>query len=127
MSGSFSSAMPNLLSYLWPNLFGNKLDVSFVGGWSYWEALGYLGLVPLALMLFGAITLPWRRSVPLLIPIAAGLVFALGSHSTLFEWFVTIAPGSDLFRAAGRYCLLVTLFGSLLAGMGVGLGWRRRK
>jgi hypothetical protein len=115
-AGSFSSAVPNLLSYLWPNLFGNKVDAPFVGGWSYWESLGYLGLVPTALIAFGALALPWRRSIPALALIALGTVLALGSRSWLFEWFVAIAPGSDLFRAAGRYCLLATLFGALLAG-----------
>jgi len=118
-AGSFSSALPNLLSYVWPNLFGNKVDASFVGGWSYWESLGYLGLVPLALMVFGTVALPWRRSVPLLVLIAAGVLLALGSRTAVFEWFVAVAPGSDLFRAAGRYCLLATLFGSLLAGLGL--------
>jgi len=118
-AGSFSSALPNLASYVWPNLFGNKVDAPFVGDWSYWESLGYLGLVPLALIAFGAIALPLRRSVPALVLIAAGLVLSLGSRTPLFEWFVAIAPGSDLFRAAGRYCLLATLFGALLAGEGL--------
>jgi hypothetical protein len=116
-AGSFASAPANLLSYVWPNLFGNKVDAPFVGGWSYWESLGYLGLATLALIAFGAVALPWRRSVPALAVIAIGLVLALGSQTPLFEAFVAIAPGSDLFRAAGRYCLLVTLFGSLLSGL----------
>jgi hypothetical protein len=116
-AASFSSAPPNLLSYLWPNLFGNKVDAPFAGGWSYWESLGYLGLATLALIAFGAAALPWRRSVPALAVIAIGALLALGAHTPLFKVYVAIAPGSDMFRAAGRFCLLTTLFGAFFSGL----------
>ncbi|MFO8073974.1 MAG: YfhO family protein [Polyangia bacterium] len=118
-AASFSSAPPNLLTYLVPHLFGNKVDAPFVGGWSYWESLGYLGLAPLALITFALAALSPRRTLPALIVAALGLVLSLGNHTPLFDLYLVVAPGADLFRAPGRFCLLATLFGSLLAAQGL--------
>ena len=114
-NASFSSAPANMLTYLLPNLYGNNIDAPFVGSWSYWESLGYLGLVPLALMLLSAAILPWRRFLPAFAVCVAGAVLALGSHTPAFELYLKMIPGADLFRSPGRFCLLVTMFGPLLA------------
>ncbi len=118
-AASFSSAPPNLLTYLAPHLFGNKVDAPFVGSWSYWESLGYLGLAPLALIAFAAAALPPRRTLPALIVSALGLALSLGAHTPLFDLYLAVAPGADLFRSPGRFCLLATLLGSLLAAQGL--------
>jgi hypothetical protein len=115
-AASFSSVPPNILTYLVPNLFGNRVDVPFVGGWFYyWESLGYLGLVPVALVLYGLIALPFRRWFPAMVLIVIGLILSLGAHTPLFKLYLALVPVADLFRSPGRFCLLVTLFGSLLA------------
>ncbi|MDD5309867.1 MAG: YfhO family protein [Deltaproteobacteria bacterium] len=114
-NASYSSAPANLLTYLLPNLFGNNVDALFLGDWSYWEALGYLGLAPLALAILGVAVLPWRRVVPAVAVALAGLVLALGAHTPVFGLYLDVIPGADLFRSPGRFCLLVTLFCSLLA------------
>jgi hypothetical protein len=113
-SSSFSSAPANLLSYIYPNAFGNMVEVPFIGSWSYWESLGYLGVVPLPLLLICFILLPWRSYSAALVVIICGLVLALGVNTPLFELYFRFAPGADLFRSPGRFCLLVALFGSLI-------------
>ena len=114
-AASFSSAPINLLSYGLPNLFGNRVEAPFVGDWSYWESLGYIGLIPLLLVLVAPVALPKHRAWPGIIVITASLVVALGAHTPLFDIYLSLIPGADLFRSPGRFCLLVTLLGSLLA------------
>jgi hypothetical protein len=118
-AASFSSAPANLLTYLVPHLFGNQAEAPFVGSWAYWESLGYLGLAPLVLAAFALAALPWRHTLPLLIVIASALVLSLGTHTPLFEPYVALVPGADLFRSPGRFCVVATLFGALLAAQGL--------
>lgn len=123
-AGSFGTAPINLATYVWPSLLGNRVDAPYIGSWTdydvtYWEALSYIGLVPLAMAMFALFALPWRRSVPLAVVIVGATALAMGNQAPFIDWFTAVAPGADKFRAAGRYCLLATLFGSLLAGMGL--------
>ncbi len=110
----WSSAPANLLTFLLPNLFGNQVDVRFIGDWGYWESLGYLGLVPLSLMALGVATISWRRTLPLLLVMCGALGVALGSHTPLFDLYLKVIPGANLLRSPGRYTILVTLLGSFL-------------
>ncbi len=118
-AASFSSAPVNLLTYLWPHLFGNKVDALFAGNWSYWESLGYLGLAPLFLAPIGTLAIGWRRALPAVLLCAIGLVLTLGAHTPFFAIYLKIVPGAELFRSPGRFCFLVTMFGALLAGHGL--------
>jgi hypothetical protein len=118
-AASFASAPANLLTYLLPNLFGNRVDVPAMGDWSYWESLGYLGLAPLALVGCMIALRPWRRWLAAVVVASFGLLLALGAHTPVLRGWVAIAPGAELFRAAGRYCVLATLFGALLAAEGL--------
>jgi hypothetical protein len=113
-AASFSSAPANLLTYLLPNLFGNKVDAPFAGDWSYWESLGYLGVAPLFLVIAAHGLLPLRQTLPKTAVILVSLVLALGAHTPIFDVYLAIVPGADLFRSPGRFCVLVTLFGGLL-------------
>jgi hypothetical protein len=118
-ASSFSSAPANLLTYVLPNLFGNRVDVPAMGDWAYWESLGYLGLAPLALVVFAIAARPWRRWAAAAVVATLGVLLALGVHTPLLRAWLAVAPGADLFRAAGRYCVLATLFGALLAAEGL--------
>ncbi|HUT77996.1 MAG TPA: YfhO family protein, partial [Polyangia bacterium] len=118
-AASFSSAPANLLTYVVPHLFGNQADAPFVGSWSYWESLGYLGIAPLLLAAFAVAALPWRRTLPAAAVVALALVLSLGTHTPLFEPWVKLVPGADLFRSPGRFCLVATLLVSLLAAQGL--------
>ena len=113
-ASSWSSAPANLLTFLLPNLFGNRVDARFVGDWGYWESLGYLGLVPLSLIALGVATLCWRRTLPLLLVMCGALAVGLGSHTPLFDLYLKVIPGAELLRSPGRYTILVTLLGGFL-------------
>jgi hypothetical protein len=114
-AASFSSAPINLLSYLFPHFFGNRVDAPFIGDWSYWESLGYIGIIPLMLIAAAPGLLTWRRIAPEMAVIAIALLLALGAHTPVFDLYLRLVPGSDMFRSPGRFAILVALFGGLLA------------
>ena len=118
-AASFSSSPANLLSFLWPNAFGNMVDAPFIGDWAYWESLGYFGLAPLGLAIYALAVLPLRRTLACLLTAILGIVLCLGNHTPLFAMYAAIVPGADLFRAAGRYVVLAPLFFGLLAALGM--------
>src|SRR5262249_31778474 len=60
-ASSFAPPPWNLLTYLCPQLYGNWVDVPCFGSWSYSEAMGSLGLVPLVLAAASPALLPARR------------------------------------------------------------------
>jgi hypothetical protein len=123
---SFASHPTNLITYLLPDFFGNHLERQFVGGWPFWDALGYLGIVPLAVCVVGLGALPWRRWIPAAVVTLAALVIALGDRTPLFQLYLALVPGADLFRTPARFCLLVALFGSLLPALALGAWLDRR-
>jgi hypothetical protein len=122
-AASFASAPQNLLTNVVPDLFGNRVDAPFVGAWSYWESLGYVGLVPLALTLLCVTSLPWRRWLPAALVVALALAVGMGRHTPLFDAWLALVPGAGLFRAPGRLALLATWLLGLLAALALE-GWR---
>lgn len=116
-AASFSSAPANLWTYLIPDLFGNRFDAPHIGAWSYWESLGYVGLLPLGLVLFACVVLPWRRWLPAALVMGLALLVAQGAHTAFFRFYLMLVPGAELFRAPGRACLLVTWLAGWLAAM----------
>jgi hypothetical protein len=117
---SFASHPTNLITYLLPEFFGNHLEHQFVGSWPFWDSLGYLGIVPLALCAAGLSALPWRRFVPAALVAGVALVIGFGDRTPVFELYLALVPGADLFRTPARFCLLVALFGSLLSALALG-------
>ncbi|MEE9384308.1 MAG: YfhO family protein [Nannocystaceae bacterium] len=113
-ASSYASAPQNLATYLIPTLFGGGHDHPFVGSWAFWESLGYLGLVPAFCLLTAPLFLHWRVWVPTAIVLALATALSLGLATPLFEPYVAIVPGADMFRSPGRFVLLTTLFGSFL-------------
>jgi hypothetical protein len=125
-ASSYSSAIANLLCFIFPNLFGNIVDAPFVGSWSFWESLGYLGLVPLVFIVVAVVALPWRRYAPALLVALGALALSMGTHTPLFRLYLSLVPAAELFRSPGRFTLLATLFGSLVAAQALD-AWLREK
>ncbi len=115
-AAGFASSPINLVTLVWPNFFGNFVESAFFGHWAYWESLAYLGLVPLVLLAAAPMVMPWREWLPAAAVAVLGLVLSVGAATPLFEGFARLVPGAGLFRGAGRYVLLFTLFGAMLAG-----------
>ncbi len=116
-AASFSASPSSLVTYLFPGYFGNRVDTPFKGDFAYWESVGYIGILPLLLVIAGAAALPFRKVFPAAAVIVTALILAMGAHTPLFDLYLTVVPGAKLFRSPGRFALLVALFGGLVGAM----------
>ena len=88
----------------------------------YTEFVAYVGLIGLALALFGAWAGRHTRdrawTFGLLFTLL-GLFLAAGRWNPLYYLLYKLVPGFDLFRAPARWMMLYTLGMAVLAGIGV--------
>ncbi len=94
------------------------------------EAVAYLGLVPLILAGWG-LRRNDRRTWFLVFVILAGLLFALGGATPLFELIYRFVPGMSYVRTPARVVIVTALALAILAAMGAQrlaqgcIPWRR--
>jgi len=88
----------------------------------YWEMTGYVGLLPLALAVCGAVLGFRKRAVrALLVVLLLAVLLTLGENGGLFYVFFHVVPGFDLFRFHSRFLLYVDLVLAVMAGVGLTL------
>lgn len=114
-AASYASAPANLLTFFWPHLFGNRVDVRFIGEWSYWESLGFVGVLPLLLVFLAPVVLRGGKWIAGWVLLAFGVTLSLGAATPLFDLYLHVVPGAQLFRSPGRYVFWVSLFAPILA------------
>jgi len=84
------------------------------------EHIAYLGVLPLGLALVGLLRGRRHRRWGFLVCLTlAGLTLALGGYNPLYFALYRVLPGIALFRAPGRWLVLYTFGGAMLAGMGL--------
>jgi len=84
----------------------------------YWETAFYFGITCLMLGLVGIVTsIKNKKTVFLLVVIVFASLFALGSHSFVFDIFYNL-PMFGTFRNPGRILFFVIFAFSILAGFG---------
>jgi hypothetical protein len=119
-----------LLTAMIPNLFG--VDGPFTDYWGppspRWGMVDlvlarnmgvlYLGALPFALLLAGALKgVLWAREVRFFtIALASTLLFALGGYTPIFRIMFGFLPGVDLFRRPADATFLVGALAAILAG-----------
>jgi hypothetical protein len=111
-----------------PNVMGNPLcelkrfdEVDFVH-----ERIGYLGVLPLLLAIYGLTRRScarWQWGAAMLV--LFGLVIALGNNAPVFELLRRVVPGLTLFRCPGRILSVLTVLIAILAGQGMD-AWAKR-
>ncbi len=112
-----------LLKLVAPRFFGTQYPAGntyWAGGYgSFWETCLFVGLLPLALALYGIKgALKNRHAVfPLALTVLC-LWLALGKYGGLYKLFFSVAPGFGEFRHPGRFAGLVSLGLALLAARG---------
>ena len=90
------------------------------GGAPFSEFVGYIGVVGLALAIFGlAARFGWKERFWLAWSIIA-LLLAFGHYTVLYFALYQLVPGFDLFRAPARWLVLFSFGASVLAGLGAG-------
>jgi len=84
------------------------------------EHVAYLGILPLGLVLVGLLGGQRNRHWGFLLCLTlVGLALALGGYNPLYFVLYKILPGIALFRAPGRWLVLYTFGGAMLAGIGL--------
>jgi len=102
-----------------PRLLLLSLLPTFGGEEVFSEYIAYLGIVALALALFGALFQRRHPARPFLIFLTAlGLFLGLGAYNPFYFVLYKLMPGFDLFRAPARWLYLYTFGGAMLAGLG---------
>jgi hypothetical protein len=102
-----------------PRLLLLSLLPTFGGEEVFSEYIAYLGIVPLALALVGALFQRRHPARPFLIFLTAlGLFLGLGAYNPFYFVLYKLVPGFDLFRAPARWLYLYTFGGAMLAGLG---------
>jgi hypothetical protein len=102
-----------------PRLLLLSLLPTFGGEEVFSEYIAYLGIVPLALALFGVLFQRRNPAWPFLIFLTVlGLFLGLGAYNPFYFVLYKLVPGFDLFRAPARWLYLYTFGGAMLAGLG---------
>jgi hypothetical protein len=86
----------------------------------YWTRLFYFGVVPLLLAILGALVSfrrPFSRRITLIT--LAGLVFALGTLTPLYEFCYRFVPMIGSFRIPARILFIVSYGVAILAAVGL--------
>ena len=119
---SFSLLGKHLFGLLRPNFQGSPAFQNYQGERYYWEYVLYLGLLPLALAVVGAVT---RRGWALAGLVLGALILALAEGNPLYH-VLRHLPGFAEFRAPARFIYVFTFAAALLAGMGWDMLARQR-
>lgn len=100
-----------------PLLVGRGLlpsyDAQIVG-----EYVGYIGVIGLALAVWGLFAARGRQKWLWLLLALIGVTFAFGLYNPLY-WLLASLPGFNWFRVPARWLVLFTLGGAMLAALGL--------
>ncbi len=112
-----------LLKLVAPRFFGSQIpgqNTYWAAGYgSFWETCLFVGLLPLALALYGLKgSLRNRHAAFALSLTVFSLWLALGKYGLLYKLFFHAAPGFGEFRHPGRFAGIVSLGMALLAARG---------
>jgi len=116
--GHFSFPVYNLLTILFPKIFGNMQQCAYWGIYNLWEMSAYFGIMPLMLC-FLAIRKKNASTRFFMVTTIAYLFIALGENTPLFDLFFYILPGFSWFRGHSKAIVIVCFCMSLIAGKGM--------
>ena len=115
----FSLAPESLLTLIVPGFFGGGSGGPYWGRFLYWEMTAYVGVVALALAVFGLIAARPRR-VAAWFGALCGLmlILAFGKHTPVMGILSRLLPLSGMFRGSSKFLLPFSLGLAMLAGAG---------
>jgi hypothetical protein len=106
-----------LATLVFPHYVGSPAYGTYVGVEYFWEVCGYVGVLTLPLMIWGAVCRP-RAVWPFVIMGVVGLALAVGPGNPIYR-ALSHVPVVNSFRAPGRHLLLWTVAGAALAAEGM--------
>lgn len=119
-ASSFSLPPENLFTMICPDLFGNRVDVSYWGRGSFlWEMSLYFGIIPFVLALWGAIRSKSGPGRAWLVVALISLVIAFGKYTPIFGLLHAGVPWIGIFRGYSKFNILFFVAMAVLAGYGL--------
>jgi len=116
---AFSLPPENLITLILPDFFGDGLGVPYWGKNYLWEMSLYLGVVPLILVILGAVLHRTRHVLAFLFLAVVALVLALGRYTPLLTFLYHYVPGFNLFRGLSKFIFVFTFASAMIAGYGL--------
>ncbi|TAK35069.1 MAG: hypothetical protein EPO21_07430 [Chloroflexota bacterium] len=118
-----------ILGILAPDAFGNPATGDYWGPGNYWEAVAYVGVLPMLLASLAVWRLRGRRSRHLVgslvsffgLMAVGTLLLSTGKYLPFFIFFYEHVPGFGSFQAPARLLFLYTFAVAGLAGVGLDL------
>lgn len=115
---TFSFPPENLITFLVPDFFGNMADIPYWGKNYLWEMTGYVGILPLLLVVI-AIFQVRKRTVWFFGFLAVlSLVLAMGKYTPLLKLLYAYLPGFNIFRGSSKWIFLNAFSIAVISGFG---------
>jgi len=112
----------DLLTFLLPDLYGSPVDSSYWlsdESWHFWEACGYVGILPLFLVFLRARDTGMRSlRIFFILLVGVALFLAFGKHNPLYPLVYNL-PGFHSFRIPAQILFLYVFGMAALAGIGL--------
>lgn len=103
--------------FLSPYIYGDPSRATWdMQAGNFWENVGYIGILPLLLVLVGLVT-KGQKTVKVCLVLT--LVLMLGHLTPVYKVLLDWVPGFAFTRISGRFLLFVDFFGAVLAGVGL--------
>jgi len=115
----FSFPPENLLTLVVPNFFGDMTHSPYWGRCYLWEMSLFMSLTGLVLAIYGSISGDKHLRVFSLPMVVILLLLAMGSHTPLFKVLYDYFPGFAKFRGTSKFIFQLSLFLTMLAGVGL--------
>ncbi len=115
---------PQYLTFFFPKLFGEGVDVGYWGAWYFEDLYGYVGLLPLFLSIFALRRKRRWHATFFFWVLVVSAVAALGNAGILWR-LIHALPGFSILKAPCRFLLLMDFSLLVLGGLGMDrlLGW----
>lgn len=120
-ASDFSLPPKQLLSFVFPNFFGNPVVNNYWGKGNFWSLCGYLGIIPLFFAFFALVKKGHHFTYIFFALSLFALFFSFGSYSFIFPFFYKYLPLFNNFRVPARFLFFYAFSVAILAGIGFDL------
>lgn len=120
-ASDFSLHPKQLISFVLPYFFGNPANGTYWGKGNFWGLNGYIGILPLLLVIIAIVIKPRRLTIIFLVLGLFAILFSFGKYSLIFPFFYKYVPEFDSFRAPARFLYIYAFSFAILAGIGINL------
>lgn len=117
-ASTYSIPLFQLITFIFPNVFGSPAINAWWGRGSFWEFTAYVGFLPI-IFAFYSFFKPNKYVVIFSVILLFSLLFSLGSYGVVFKFFFYFIPGFNMFRIPATFLYVSSFAISILAGFGL--------